>query len=82
MVSNAVSSENLPVNVPTSLSPVVNETSEQLGAINYLLVNGSGQITTAVVGVGGFLGVGEKNVGFAYSSLSFAPDAQGKRLKS
>ena len=59
--------------------PVVNETSQQLGAINYLLVNGSGQITTAVVGVGGFLGVGEKNVGFAYSSLSFAPDAQGKR---
>ena len=59
--------------------PVVNDTSEKLGDINYLLVNPSGQITTAVVGVGGFLGVGEKNVGFAYASLTLVPDGQGKR---
>lgn len=58
---------------------VVNEASEPLGDVNYLLVNSSGQITTVVVGVGGFLGVGEKNVGFPYAALNFGTGPQGER---
>ncbi len=59
---------------------VYNESNEQLGDVNYLLVNASGQITTAVIGVGGMLGVGEKNVAFPFSALVFATDAQGARI--
>ena len=41
---------------------VYNEANEQLGDINYLLANSSGQNTTAVIGVGGMLGVGENRI--------------------
>ena len=58
---------------------VFNDAGEQLGDVNYLLVNSSGQISTAVIGVGGFLGVGEKNVGFPFSVLKITPGPQGER---
>ena len=59
---------------------VVNDASELLGDVNYLLVNSAGQITTIVVGVGGFLGVGEKNVGFPYAALSVTPSGKQDRV--
>ena len=58
---------------------VYNQAGDQLGDINYLLVNSSGQVTTAVVGVGGFLGVGEKNVGFPFSALTSKSAPTGER---
>jgi hypothetical protein len=33
-----------------------------------------------VIGVGGFLGMGEKNVAIPFDSLSFTTDAKGKRV--
>ncbi len=58
---------------------VYNDSGELLGDVNYLLINSSGQITTAIVGVGGFLGVGEKNVGFPFTALTPKPAAAGER---
>lgn len=44
-----------------------NET--RIGEIDNLIINRSGQIEAVVVGVGGFLGLGEKNVAFKYADL-------------
>ena len=61
--------------------PVVNDANETLGDINYVIVDAKGQITTIAVGVGGFLGIGEKNVGVAYSSLNLNSDANNRRVQ-
>jgi sporulation protein YlmC with PRC-barrel domain len=50
---------------------VENSGGDKLGDINYLVLDNSGKISTVVIGVGGFLGVGEKNVGVPYGELKF-----------
>ena len=61
---------------------VTNPTGERIGDINDLLFDKSGRIANVVVGVGGFLGIGEKNVAIPYSSLVITADADGKRVVS
>jgi sporulation protein YlmC with PRC-barrel domain len=51
---------------------VENTAGDKLGDINYLVLDSSGKVSTVVIGVGGFLGVGEKNVGVPYSELKFS----------
>ncbi len=53
---------------------------ETIRDINDLLFDKSGRVATVVIGVGGFLGLGEKNVAVPSSSLSFTADANGKRV--
>jgi hypothetical protein len=43
--------------------------SENIGDINDLILSEDGSITHAVVGVGGFLGIGEKNVAVPFDEL-------------
>ncbi|HWV81599.1 MAG TPA: PRC-barrel domain-containing protein [Hyphomicrobiaceae bacterium] len=43
-------------------SRVYNMNGERIGDVNDILINDSGQITAIVIGVGGFLGIGEKEV--------------------
>ena len=45
---------------------VLNTTGETVGDINDLVFDRGGRISTVVIGVGGFLGMGEKSVGVAY----------------
>jgi sporulation protein YlmC with PRC-barrel domain len=45
--------------------------AERLGEINDLVVNQDGQIAAVILGVGGFLGVGEKNVAVNYTDLQW-----------
>ncbi|MBS0249842.1 MAG: PRC-barrel domain-containing protein [Proteobacteria bacterium] len=59
--------------------PVENAAGDKLGDINYLVLDSAGKISTVVIGVGGFLGVGEKNVGIPFNELSFA-DKDGRRV--
>lgn len=59
--------------------PVENNAGDKLGDINYLVLDNAGKISTAVIGVGGFLGVGEKNVGIPYNELTFA-EKDGRRV--
>ncbi|HEY2121780.1 MAG TPA: PRC-barrel domain-containing protein [Candidatus Acidoferrum sp.] len=42
---------------------------QKIGEIMDLLVNQSGQIDAAIVGVGGFLGAGEKDVAVSFNSI-------------
>jgi sporulation protein YlmC with PRC-barrel domain len=47
------------------------ENAEKIGDVNDLVLSDSGQIESVVVGVGGFLGIGEKNVALNYKDLSW-----------
>lgn len=41
----------------------------KIGEINDLIMDASGSVQAAVIGVGGFLGIGEKNVAVKFSEL-------------
>jgi sporulation protein YlmC with PRC-barrel domain len=59
--------------------PVVNASNEKIGDVNDLIFDKGGKISTVVVGIGGFLGMGEKNVGMGYETLTYA-DKDGQRV--
>jgi sporulation protein YlmC with PRC-barrel domain len=50
---------------------VYNDNNESLGSINDLLTDKNGNIKAAVVGVGGFLGVGEHLVAVPFEKIKF-----------
>jgi len=45
--------------------------AEHIGDVNNLVVGENGEIAAVVIGVGGFLGIGEKNVAVNYSELKW-----------
>jgi len=51
---------------------VYNQQNEKLGEINELILSPNGQIAGAVIGVGGFLGMGERDVMVPLNQLRFA----------
>jgi sporulation protein YlmC with PRC-barrel domain len=59
---------------------VHNAAGEIVGDIKDLVFNRKGQISTVVIGVGGFLGVGEKNVGIPFDALTFNVGKSGERV--
>ena len=50
---------------------VYNDANERLGSINEVLMDSSGKINKAVIGVGGFLGIGESNIAVNFDQLKF-----------
>lgn len=54
---------------------VYNDSNENIGSINDLLMDKSGSVKTAVIGVGGFLGMGEHLVAVPYDKLKFVNEA-------
>lgn len=48
---------------------VYNDSNERLGDINEILVDNSGRINAVILGVGGFLGVGEQNIAVSFDKL-------------
>ena len=59
---------------------VQSTTGEVIGDVNDLVFTPGGQITTIVLGVGGVLGMGEKNVGVPYGAFSFKVGPDGARI--
>src|SRR4051794_27644800 len=53
---------------------VYNDSNESLGSINDLLTDKSGDIKAVVIGVGGFLGVGEHLVAVPMDKVKFVDD--------
>jgi len=53
---------------------VYNDSNESLGSINDLLTDKSGNIKGVVIGVGGFLGVGEHLVAVTFDKVKFVDD--------
>lgn len=56
---------------------IKNTAGENVGDVNYLVLDAEGKVTTVVIGVGGFLGVGEKNVGVPFKAVTRQDDANG-----
>ena len=57
-----------------------NATGKTIGDVNDVVFNRNGQITTVVIGVGGFLSIGEKGVGVPFSALTFNVGKDGERV--
>ena len=51
---------------------VYNQQNEKLGEIDELIISSNGQIVGAVIGVGGFLGMGERDVMVPLDRLRFS----------
>jgi sporulation protein YlmC with PRC-barrel domain len=54
---------------------IYNDANENIGSINDLLMDKSGNVKIAVIGVGGFLGMGEHLVAVPYEKLKFVNEA-------
>jgi sporulation protein YlmC with PRC-barrel domain len=50
---------------------IYNPQDENIGKVNELLVDKKGAIIGVVIGVGGFLGIGQKNVALPYTAISW-----------
>jgi sporulation protein YlmC with PRC-barrel domain len=50
---------------------VYNQNNEKIGDISELIVDSSGTIQAVVVGVGGFLGIGEQDVAIPFEQIKF-----------
>jgi sporulation protein YlmC with PRC-barrel domain len=53
---------------------VYNEANEKLGDVNELLVDKSGKINAVVIGIGGFLGMGEHDIAVSLDKLKFVEE--------
>jgi sporulation protein YlmC with PRC-barrel domain len=59
---------------------VQNKAGEALGDINDVVLSEDGQVDVIVIGVGGFLGMGEKNIGVAFDAIEKSTDADGNTV--
>src|SRR5436190_10955463 len=59
---------------------VQNDAKESVGKINEVIISKNGKVAAVVVGVGGFLGMGEHEVAMSFESLRLSQDSNGKLL--
>ena len=59
---------------------VYNRANERVGEVNELVLDQNGQVVAAIIGVGGFLGIGERNVAVNFSQLQMMMDGSTMRL--
>lgn len=52
----------------------------RIGDINDVVLDSNGNTTAVVIGVGGFLGVGEKEVAVTFKSISVVPNTAGDKI--
>jgi sporulation protein YlmC with PRC-barrel domain len=53
---------------------VYNETNEKLGDVNELILDKTGKVAAVVIGVGGFLGMGEHDIAVSMDKLKFVEE--------
>jgi sporulation protein YlmC with PRC-barrel domain len=56
---------------------VYNTNNEKIGEVNDLILDKDGKVAGVVIGVGGFLGMGERNVAVSFNSVKFSKDNKG-----
>ncbi len=61
---------------------VQNASAETVGDVRDLIFDRTGRISTVVIGVGGFLGVGEKHVAVPFNALTYSVGKDGARIIS
>ena len=57
---------------------VVSSSGERIGDVNDLVIDTTGRVSGVVIGVGGFLGMGEKSVAVDYGSVTKSRDDNGR----
>lgn len=57
---------------------VYNQQNEHIGEVEDIIISSSGAVTTVVIGVGGFLGIGEKKVAMPFAAMK--PEKGDNRL--
>jgi sporulation protein YlmC with PRC-barrel domain len=55
---------------------VISTNNESIGDVNDVIMDRQGKAMAIVIGVGGFLGIGEKDVAVAFDKLDFNPPQQ------
>jgi sporulation protein YlmC with PRC-barrel domain len=69
------------VSISTYYNEDVYDTQDnKIGDVNDILLDKDGRISTAIIGVGGFLGVGEKDVAVPFNSLKVSEKAGDRYL--
>ena len=53
---------------------VVNTANESIGDVNEMVLGKDGKVAAVIIGVGGFLGMGEREVAVSFSSLQMRRD--------
>lgn len=61
---------------------VYNQANERIGDINEILIDKSGKVASVVLGVGGFLGMGEHEVAVPFTDLQFQQDGNSMKVMS
>lgn len=61
-------------------TPIKNAANEEIGDVNDFLIGSDSKIYAVVVGVGGFLGIGEKNVAIPFDEVKMSVDPDGNRM--
>jgi sporulation protein YlmC with PRC-barrel domain len=57
---------------------IVNPQDEDVGRINDLVFDEEGRLVAAVIGVGGFLGIGQRNVAVNWNEIEWTPQDDGE----
>jgi sporulation protein YlmC with PRC-barrel domain len=58
-------------------STVRNNAGDSVGDVNEIIIDKSGKVAAVIVGVGGFLGIGEREVALGYNQLQTRVDGSG-----
>ena len=53
-----------------------NSQGEELGEVNSVILSQDGQVQSVIVGVGGFLGIGQRDVAISWDELNVGPDGE------
>jgi sporulation protein YlmC with PRC-barrel domain len=61
---------------------VVNDANESIGKISDVILGKDGKVAAVVIGVGGFLGIGERDVAVNFESLRMSEDSNNKTIVS
>ena len=61
-------------------SAVKNAAGETIGDINEVLLTGDGKVAAVIIGVGGFLGLGQREVAVSFSALRVAQDSSDRTV--
>jgi sporulation protein YlmC with PRC-barrel domain len=59
---------------------VYTKAGEDIGEVNDLIMTDNGSVRAVILGVGGFLGIGEKDVAVAMAAIDVTQDGSTSRL--
>ncbi|HMT14305.1 MAG TPA: PRC-barrel domain-containing protein [Aestuariivirga sp.] len=59
---------------------VYTKAGEDIGEVNDMIISDNGKINAAILGVGGFLGIGEKDVAVSMNSIDVVVDGSTSKL--